>query len=245
MNEPVYPITLVAGSKGAIGQAVVSKLLNTRLLLIDRNEQNSDAKGQTDLVRRCKVDVTDAEAVGDIVQVTENEWGPISSVVNLFGIHQACEFDKITDEAWSAMFDVHVKGTFNVCRAVIPYMQRRGNGAIVNMSSSHLSPYARLATHYVSAKYAITGLTKALAREKGPFGIRINAVAPGPVDSPMWRGSRYGDQVEAAKTERSKLIPLRRIASVEDVANVIEFLLRPESDFITGHVIPIDGGESI
>jgi len=238
-------ITLIAGSKGAIGQAVAARLVNTRLLLIDRDEQSPDAFGQNDLVRRHKVDVTDAKAVADVVQATENEWGPVSSVVNLFGIHQVCEFENISDEAWDAMFDIHVKGTVNVCRAVIPHMQRRGRGAIVNMSSSHLSPYARLATHYVSAKYAIIGLTKALAREKGPFGIRINAVAPGPVDSPMWRGSRCNDQIEAAKAERSKLIPLRRIASVDDVANAIDFLLRPESDFITGHVIPIDGGESI
>jgi len=239
------PIALIAGSKGAIGQAVAAKLLNTRLLLIDRDEQGPDANRRDDLVRRYKVDVTDTKAVADVVQVTESEWGPISSVVNLFGIHQACEFENISDEAWDAMFDIHVNGTVNVCRATIPYMQRRGHGAIVNMSSSHLSPHARLAAHYVSAKYAIIGLTKALAREKGPFGIRINAVAPGPVDSPMWRGSRHDDQIEAAKAERSKLIPLRRIASVDDVANAIDFLLRPGSEFITGHVIPIDGGESI
>jgi NAD(P)-dependent dehydrogenase (short-subunit alcohol dehydrogenase family) len=239
------PITLIAGSKGAIGQAVAAKLLNTRLLLIDLDEKSYDPNGQNDLVRQHKVDVTNAKAVADVVQVTERQWGPISSVVNLFGIHQALEFENISDGAWSAMFDIHVNGTVNVCRAVVPYMQRRGHGAIVNMSSSHLSPYARLATHYVSAKYAIIGLTKALAREKGPFGIRINAVAPGPVDSPMWRGARHDDQIEAAKAERSKLIPLRRIASVDDVANAIDFLLRPESGFITGHVIPIDGGESI
>jgi len=244
MNS-VLPITLIAGSKGAIGQAVAAKLVSSRLLLIDRDEQGTDANGQDDLVRRYKVDVTDAKAVAAVVHATENEWGPISSVVNLFGIHQVCEFENISDDAWDAMFDIHVNGTVNVCRATIPYMQRRGYGAIVNMSSSHLSPQARLATHYVSAKYAIIGLTKALAREKGPFGIRVNAVAPGPVDSPMWRGSRYDNQIEAAKAERSKLIPLRRIASVDDVANAIDFLLRRESDFITGHIIPIDGGESI
>jgi 3-oxoacyl-[acyl-carrier protein] reductase len=241
----VLPITLIAGSKGAIGRAVAAKLGNSRLLLIDRDEQSPDPNGQNDLVRRYRVDVTDAKAVADVVQVTENEWGPVSSVVNLFGVHQVCEFENISDEAWSVMFDVHVNGTVNVCRAAIPYMQRRGHGAIVNMSSSHLSPHARLATHYVSAKYAIIGLTKALAREKGPFGIRINAVAPGPVDSPMWRGARHDDQIETAKAERSKQVPLRRIASVDDVANAIDFLLRPESGFITGHIIPIDGGESI
>jgi NAD(P)-dependent dehydrogenase (short-subunit alcohol dehydrogenase family) len=243
--KSVLPIALIAGSKGAIGQAVAAKLVNNRLLLIDRDEQGSDANRQNDLIRRYKIDVTDTKTVAAVVQATENEWGPISSVVNLFGFHQVCEFENISDEAWSAMFDVHVNGTVNVCRATIPYMQRRGHGAIVNMSSSHLSPHARLATHYVSAKYAIIGLTKALAREKGPFGIRINAVAPGPVDSPMWHGSRHGEQIEATKAERSKLIPLRRIASVDDVANTIEFLLRRESEFITGHIIPIDGGESI
>jgi NAD(P)-dependent dehydrogenase (short-subunit alcohol dehydrogenase family) len=241
----MLPITLIAGSRGAIGRAVAAKLQDTRLLLIDRDEKSPDANGQNALVRRYKVDVTDAKAVADVVQATEIEWGPVSSVINLFGVHQVCEFENISDEAWRAMFDIHVNGTVNGCRAVIPYMQRRGQGTIVNMSSSHLSPYARLATHYVSAKYAIIGLTKALAREKGPFGIRVNAVAPGPVDSPMWRGSRYDDQIEAAKAERSKLIPLRRIASVGDVANAIDFLLRPESAFITGHIIPVDGGESI
>jgi 3-oxoacyl-[acyl-carrier protein] reductase len=244
MNS-TFPITLIAGSKGAIGQAVAAKLVDTRLMLIDRDEQGPDRNGKNDLIRRCKVDVTDAEAVADVVRMTESEWGPISSVVNLFGIHQACEFEEISVGAWSTMFDIHVNGTVNVCRAVIPYMQRRRHGAIVNMSSSHLSPYARLATHYVSAKYAIIGLTKALAREKGPFGIRINAVSPGPVDSPMWRGARPDAEIEAAKAERAKLIPLRRIASVADVANAIDFLLRSESDFITGHIIPIDGGESI
>jgi len=239
------PIALIAGSKGAIGQAVVAKLRNTRLLLISRDEQGPDTIRQDGLVRRYKVDVADAKAVADVVQVAENEWGPISSVVNLLGIHQVREFKNISDEAWDAVFDIHVNGTVNVCRATVPYMQRRGHGAIVNMSSSHLSPHARLATHYVSAKYAIIGLTKALAREKGPFGIRINAVAPGPVDSPMRRGSRHDEKIGAAKTERSRLIPLRRIASVDDVANAIDFLLRRGSEFITGRIIRIDGGESI
>ena len=99
--------------------------------------------GRMILVRRYKVDVADAKAIADVVHVIENEWGSISSVVNLFGIHQVCEFENIFDEAWDAMSDIHVNGTVNVCRAIIPYVQRREHGAIVIMSSSHLSPRAR------------------------------------------------------------------------------------------------------
>ena len=192
-----------------------------------------------------KLDVSDSAAVDAAVSAAAEALGPIDALVNIAGIYQVAEVQDITDADWARMFSVHVNGTFHTCRAVLPGMMAARRGAIVNMSSLHAQRGQANAAHYGAAKGAIMGFTKSLAREKGPLGIRANAVAPGPIDTPLWRGGFPADQLESVRVKRADVIPLGRLGEPEEVAQMIVFLLSDAASYITGQIIAIDGGETM
>jgi NAD(P)-dependent dehydrogenase (short-subunit alcohol dehydrogenase family) len=130
-----------------------------------------------------------------------------------------------------------------LCRAVLPGMMERRAGAIVNMSSLHALNGQIGSAHYAASKAAVLGWTRSLAREKGPLGIRVNAVAPGPIDTRFWRGTMTEDDYQTAKAGRVATIPLGRLGQAHEVAETIVFLLGSGAAFITGQVISIGGGE--
>ena len=189
------------------------------------------------------LDVTLSGDVDAAVADAEEALGPLDYLVNVAGIYQTVEAQDITDEDWARMFAVHVDGTFHCCRAALPGMMARRAGAIVNMASLHAIRGQAQAVHYGAAKGAIIGFTKSLAREKAPLGVRVNAVAPGPIDTPLWRGWIDADQIDAVKAERSKIIPIGRLGEPAEVARVIVFLLSDASSYMTGQIVTIDGGE--
>lgn len=191
------------------------------------------------------LDVSDSGAVNAAVAAARDALGPIDAVVNIAGFYQVVEVQDITDDEWAAMFAVHVTGTFNVCRATLPDMIAAKAGAIVNMSSLHAQRGQALAAHYAAAKGAIMGFTKSLAREKGPLGIRCNAVAPGPINTPLWHQLVPADKFEAMAAKRSEVVPLGRLGRADEIAPMIVFLLGPDASYITGQVIGLDGGETM
>ena len=195
--------------------------------------------------RADQVDVSDSAAVDRAVAAASEALGPIDALVNIAGIYQVAAVEDITDEDWARMFAVHVNGTFHTCRAALPGMIAAKSGAIVNMSSLHAVRGQANASHYAAAKGAIVGLTKSIAREKGPFGIRANAVAPGPIDTPLWRGAVPPDEIDAVMAKRSEVIPIGRLGEAAEVAQTIVHLLSPAASYITGQVVTIDGGESM
>ena len=164
-------------------------------------------------------------------------------LVNTAGIFQWAALEDISDADFENMFRVHVFGMHSVCRAIVPAMAGRGAGAVVNVTSIHAIRGQTLTAHYSAAKGAILSYTKALAREKSPFGVRINAVAPGPIDTPLWRGDM--DEAEAAEkiAGRTGVIPMARLGWPDEVAAGIVFLLSPAASYLTGHIMTIDGGE--
>lgn len=192
-----------------------------------------------------EVDVSDPRAVERAVAAATEALGPVDALVNIAGIYRIAAVEDISDEDWARMFAVHVNGTFHTCRAVLPGMIAARSGAIVNMSSLHAIRGQANAAHYAAAKGAVIGLTKSIAREKGPLGIRANAVAPGPIDTPLWRGAVPPDELDAVMAKRSEVIPIGRLGEAAEVAQTIVYLLSPAASYITGQVVTIDGGESM
>ena len=191
------------------------------------------------------LDVADSAAVADVAATVARDLGPVERAVNLAGIIGFADIEDIADADWKRMMAVHAGGTFHVCRAVIPGMVERRRGAIVNIASVFALRGRAGAAHYAAAKAAVIALTKSIAREKAPYGVRVNAVSPGPVDTPFFGRGMSGDALDAVRGERAKTIPLGAIARAEQVSSVIVFLLGEGAGHMTGQVVPVDGGETM
>jgi 2-hydroxycyclohexanecarboxyl-CoA dehydrogenase len=189
------------------------------------------------------LDVSRSARVDDVVARVVQRLGPVGYLVNIAGHDALTPVETISDTEWSRMFEVAVQGSFFLCRAVLPGMMRRRFGRIVNMSSLHAIRGQAGRAHYAAAKGAIIGLTKSLAREKAALNIRVNAVAPGPIDTPLWRAGRSGARLRRDMKDRATVIPIGRLGRPEEIAEVIAFLLSERSSYVTGAVLTADGGE--
>jgi 3-oxoacyl-[acyl-carrier protein] reductase len=186
------------------------------------------------------LDVADGPAIDAAVADVESREGPISILVNNAGITRDTLIARMSDEDWQEVIDTNLRGTFNTCRAVSRKMLRRRAGAIVNLSSVvgvHGNPGQ---ANYAASKAGIIGLTKALARELGVRGVRVNAIAPGYITTEL---------TDVLTEEQTGLIlgntPLGRLGAPEDVAAAVRFLCSDEAAFITGDVLLVDGGLGI
>ena len=182
-------------------------------------------------------DISDVAQVKTMIQRVNEVFGHIDILVNNAGIAQSKLFTELTADDWDAMFDVNVKGVFHCCQSVLPGMISRKKGCIINVSSIWGLVGASCETHYSAAKAAVIGLSKALAKELGPSGIRVNAVAPGVIETDMIAG--LDRQTREALKEDT---PLCRIGTAEDVAQTIRFLASEGAGFVTGQVISPNGG---
>ncbi len=171
--------------------------------------------------------------VGKVLEV----FGHIDVLVNNAGTAQQKLFCDITEEEWRAMFAVNADGVFYCCRAVLPHMISRRQGCIVNISSVWGSVGASCEVHYSAAKASVIGLTRALAKETGQSGIRVNCIAPGVIDTDMISGLGKAD-----KTELAAQTPLARLGTALDVAEAAVFLASEKAAFITGQILGVDGG---
>ncbi|KAA5606615.1 3-oxoacyl-ACP reductase FabG [Roseospira marina] len=190
------------------------------------------------------VDVADYAALEAAVQQTARDMGgPFDTVINNAGIspkhdgvaHKVWEMDPLE---WRRVVDVNLTGTFHTIRALTPSMREARRGWIVNMSSVAGKTYSPIvACHYAATKSAILGFTKHLAAELGPFGVRVNALAPGRIETPMVRG--VAPEINA---EQVAMTPLARLGQPEEVADVALWLTSPEASFVTGQTIDVAGG---
>lgn len=184
-----------------------------------------------------KADVASSEQVNEMTEKVLEQFGSIDILVNNAGVAQQKLFTDITDEDWRRMLDINLTGVFNCCRSVLPCMIRNHSGAIVSISSMWGQTGASCEVHYSAAKAGIIGLTKALAKEVGPSGIRVNCVAPGVVMTDMMNG--FDDEtVQQLKEEAA----LNTLGTPKNIADAIVFLCSDKASFITGQVLSVNGG---
>lgn len=231
---------LVTGGSRGIGRATVELLAKKGwqvAFCYRENESAADEVSSATGAVAYKVDVSDSKAVADMVSDLQERFGHIDLLVNNVGVASQRLFTDITDEEWKRTFDVNVNGAFYATRAVLPDMIKRKSGNIIFVSSMWGVSGGSCEVHYSATKAALIGMTKALAKEVGPSGIRVNCVAPGVIETDM-NAHLSADDMAALAEET----PLCRIGKADEVAKAIEFLADDGSAFITGQVLSVDGG---
>jgi 3-oxoacyl-[acyl-carrier protein] reductase len=233
-------VALVTGGSRGIGAAISRELakagakvaLNYRAGQEAANEVAGEIRGLA-----VRADVSKPEEVQALIERVEGELGDIDALVNNAGVTRDTLIARMTDDDWQTVIDTNLRGTFNTSRAVSRKMLRRRAGSIVNLSSVvgvHGNPGQ---ANYAASKAGIIGLTKALARELGSRGVRVNAIAPGYISTEL---------TDVLNDEQRGLIlqntPLGRLGEPEDVARAVRFLCSDEAAFITGEVLLVDGG---
>ncbi len=235
---------LVTGGAKGIGAAICRELANMGYnLAVNYNSSCEAAQSlknelsQLVDVNIYKADVSDSTQVADMFENIKKDFGGVDVLVNNAGIAQQALFTDITDDMWQKMIGTNLTGTFNCCRSALPYMINQKNGVIINITSMWGQVGASMEVHYSAAKAGVIGLTKALAKEVGLSGIRVNAVSPGVVLTDMM--SQFTDDDKNALTDET---PLNRLGTPEDIAHTVAFLCSDNADFITGQIIPVNGG---
>ena len=231
---------LVTGGSRGIGAAAV-RLFAAHGWQVIANYRCSEEQARTLAAETgcslCRADVSEAEDRKKLLEFTENTFGGIDVLVNNAGISLFGLFDTIPAAEVRQMYGVNLTGTVELCRLFLPQMLRRKSGCIVNVSSVWGISGASCEVDYSAAKAAVAGLTRALAREVGPSGVRVNCVAPGVIDTDMNSQLTYEEML--ALTDE---IPLMRLGTAEEAAKAIFFLASDDSAYITGQVLGVDGG---
>jgi 2-hydroxycyclohexanecarboxyl-CoA dehydrogenase len=240
-------VAVVTGAASGIGRAIALSLARSgaHVAVFDVNLTGAEttAADVAALGRRAlalHVDVASAAAVAGAVERVHAALGRVAIAVNVAGIGEFAPLLQMTEAQWDRMIAVHLKGTFNCTRAVVPDMVEAGWGRVVNVASvAGLNGGGPGLSHYAAAKAGIIGFTRALAQELGPMGITVNAVAPGLIDTPMIRAAGAPDDLYAAVIRRT---PVGRLGVADDVAAAVTFLASEEAGFTTGQVLSPNGG---
>ena len=235
-------VALVTGAGRGIGEACALALAEAgaELVLVSRSreELTQVAKRVEALGRRAQVAPCDVTRAGNVREVAESA-GRVDILVNGAGTNDPQPFLDVSEQSFDALIAVNLKGTFLMSQAIARSMAERGDGSIVNVSSQmgHVGGPNR--TAYCASKHGVEGLTKAMALELAPRGVRVNAVAPTYIETPMTRAFFADPEVRADAVAR---IPLGRVGSVDDVVGAVVYLASPAASLVTGASLLVDGG---
>lgn len=243
--ENTKKTAIVTGAAKGIGKAIALKLaeegfnivLNYRSSEDKAIETENEIKEKNVEVLRVQGDITNTEDVLNLVNKAKEKFGSIDVMVNNAGITKDNLLLRMKEEEFDSVINTNLKGVFNCLKAITPIMVKQKHGKIISISSVVGITGNAGQVNYAASKAGVIGMTKSLAKEIGSRGITVNAVAPGFIETDMT--SVLNDKLkETAKKE----LPLRRLGTPEDVANVVSFLSSEKADYVTGQVIHVDGG---
>lgn len=243
------PNLLITGAASGIGRAAALRLAKTHHVIVaDRDADGagyvvSEIAAAGGSATAIAVDVSDGASVREMKSRIDGDLGPVLSAFFAAGIYIRGVTGEIPEDDWDRMIDIHVKGTFLCSQAVLPAMCDANKGAIVTMSSDFAVMAVPGAAAYMAAKSAIYALTKSLALEFAPHKIRINALGPGPIDTPILKSGRTPDEYEKARKTLAESLPIGRLGQPDEVAAVAEFLLGEKSSYMTGQIVHPNGGQ--
>jgi NAD(P)-dependent dehydrogenase (short-subunit alcohol dehydrogenase family) len=254
MNRLANKVALVTGAGRGIGAEIAHAfaregaavvLAELDLEMAQRTAREIEAAAGTTKVLAVQTDVTQSASVQHAVSEAQRAFGAVDVLVNNAGINVFCDPLTMTDEDWRRCFAVDLDGVWNGCRAVLPGMVERGAGSIVNIASTHSFKIIPGCFPYPVAKHGVIGLTRALGIEYAPRNVRVNAIAPGYIETQLTH-DWWNEQTDpaAAKQATLDLQPMKRIGRPEEVAMTAVFLASDEAPFINASCITVDGGRS-
>jgi len=253
MAEFSGKVAIVAGGARGIGGAAARKLaLEDASVVICSDREDQVEEAVADLrdkgleVRGLRADVTSPADMKRLVGFAVETFGGVDVLVNSAGIQRYGTVVETEEEVWDEVLDVNLKGIYLASKHAIPEMRERGGGAVVNLSSVQAFASQKGVAAYTASKGAINALTRAMALDHAEENIRVNAVCPASVDTPMLRWSadlfKGEKSIEETVADWGKMHPLGRVARVEEVAEVIAFLASEKASFVTGGEYKVDGG---
>lgn len=237
-------VAIITGGARGIGEATAKKFVKegAKVVIADINEEDiertvNEIKEMGGQVAGTYVDVTKMDSVNKMIEFTLEKFGKLDILVNNAGITMDSTLLKMTEDQWDKVIDVNLKGVYNCGQAAAKVMVDQGSGVILN-ASSVVGIYGNFGqTNYAATKWGVIGMTKTWAKELGRKGVRVNAVAPGFIATPMVK--KMPEKVINMMKEKA---PLQRLGEPEEIANAYAFLASDEASFVTGAVLEVTGG---
>ncbi len=249
MNNLTGKVAIITGGRRGMGKADAltlskagAKVVVADISLEECQKVVDEIEGFGGEAMAVKCDVSQKAEVEEMIKQTISKFGKIDILVNNAGICQFKPFLELTESDWDKTIDINLKGYFLCAQAAAKEMAKQKSGVIVNIASIAMGQVGvgfPALTHYCASKGGIAGMTEAMALELAPYGIRVNAIAPGAIDTPMVDPLKVDPKVMEGTLAR---VPLHRMGKPEEISNTVLFLASDDSSYMTGSIIVVDGG---